>query len=148
MLNFAERKDPNKDRDYVKTVSVVLNPKDNGGESVILDVDFYHNGDDTNAVYTNIHIVNQCYGVHSNKQSYWGVGVEVFEEAFRHMAEVATLVEKSGKVKVQPNVEYCGREGLESKEMHKLERIKELIENAEDYDVVHDIAAIVGADVK
>lgn len=104
MLKFSERIDTNKGRGYIKTVSVVLNPKDNGGESIMLDVDFYHNGDDANAVYTSTHIVNQCYGIHSNRQSYFGVGVEVFEEAFRHMAEVATLVEKSGKVKVKPNI--------------------------------------------
>jgi hypothetical protein len=115
MLNFTERKDPNiKDQNYVKTVSVVLNPKDNGGESVVLDVDFFHNGDDENAVFTNIHIANQCYGIHSNKQSYYGVGIEAFEEAIRHMAEVATLVEKSGQVKVKPDFEYCGRTGHES----------------------------------
>lgn len=121
MLKFTERKDPNiKDQSYIKTVSVVLNPKDNDGvnvfcgESVTLDVDFFHNGDDENAVFTNIHIGNQCYGIHSSKQSYCGVPVDIFEEAFRHMAEVATLVEKSGQVKVKSDFGYCGHTGHES----------------------------------
>ena len=146
MLKFAERKDLNiKDRDYVKTVSAVLNPQDNGGESVTLDVDFYHNGDQENAVWTNIHLSHQCYGIHSNKQSYWAVGVNAFEEAFRHMAEVATLVEKAGPPNRSESKIATSGIGVEA---HTLQRIKELIENAENYDVIHDIAALVGAEVK
>ena len=137
MLKFVERKDLNiKDRNYVKTVSVVLNPQDNGGEFITLDVDFYHNGDHhgigllggttrENAVWTNIHLSHQSCGVHSNKQSYWGVGLKVFEEAFRHMEEVATLVEKAGPPKRSES-----KIGTSSIEIQTLHRIKELIYEA------------------
>jgi len=94
MLKFSERKDQNKDHDYVKTVSAVLNPNDNGGEAVTLDVDFYHNGDDENAVYANVHIKSQCYGSHLNTQSYFGIDLKSFEEAFKHMSEVSKTIEK------------------------------------------------------
>lgn len=146
MLEFTEHKKTEiKDRDYVKSVAVVLNPQDNGGEAAILEVDFYHNGDENNPVYTNIHIENECYGVHSNKQSYWAVGVEAFEVAFKHMAEVASLVEKAGPPKRSESKIATSGIGVEA---HTLQRIKELIEDAEDYDVIHDIAALVGAEVK
>lgn len=146
MLKFAERKDLNiKDRDYVKTVSAVLNPQDNGGESVTLDVDFYHNGDEKNAVWTNIHLSHQCYGVHSSKKSYLSVSLDSFEEAFRHMTEIATMIEKAGPPKRSESKIATSGIGVEA---HTLQRIKELIEDAEDYDVIHDIAALVGAEVK
>lgn len=144
--NFTERKKPEiKEKEYVKTVSICLNPQDNGGESVVLEVDFFHNGDSENAIFTNIHITSGCYGVHSTRQSFWGVGVEAFQKAFTHMEEVATILEKAGSTKSTP---VSPREGLESVPERKLARIKELIEGAEDYDVVHDIASIVGAEVK
>jgi len=147
--NFTERKNPAiRDSDYVKSVSICLNPQDNGGESVTLEVDFFHNGDPKNSIYTNIHIQSGCYGVHSNRQSFFGVSIEAFSESFRHMTEVAYLLEKEGRPDTKKPETVSSMQGLHTKESHKLEKIKELIENAEDYDVLYDIATIVGADVE
>jgi len=144
--NFTERKKPEiKEKEYIKTVSIVLNPQDNGGESVTLEVDFFHNGDPKDSIFTNIHITSGCYGVHSTRQSFWGVSVESFQKAFTHMGEVAYLLEKAESPQPSPE---SSRAGLESTPERKLARIKELIEGAEDYDVVHDIAAIVGANTQ
>jgi hypothetical protein len=139
---FLERKNPQiKEKEYVKSVIVCLNPQDNGGESVILEVDFFHNGDPQNSIYTNIHITT-CYGVHSTRQSFWSVGLEAFQKAFTHMEEVAYLLEKAGSPNPTP---VSPKAGLESTAERKLARIKELIEGADDYDVLQDIANIVGA---
>lgn len=144
-MDYRETKKPNMDRDYVKTVSVCLNPQDNGGESVTLEVDFFHNGDAQNAVYTNVHINTGCYGVHGSKTSFYGVALEAFQKAFTHMDEVAYLVEKDGSKKEPP---VSPRAGLESTPERKLAKIKDMIEGAEDYDVLQDIAEVVGVNVR
>lgn len=93
-MQFLESQKPSQDKDYVKTVSVALNPEDNGGEQVILSVDFFHNGDKENAIYVNVHFEQGCYGSHSNSQSYWDIPIENFEQAFSYMKEIASSLDK------------------------------------------------------
>jgi hypothetical protein len=143
--NFTERKKPEiREKEYIKTVSIVLNPQDNGGESVTLEVDFFHNGDPKNSIFTNIHIDSGCYGVHSTRQSFWGVGLESFQKAFTHMEEVAYLLEKAGSPEPTP---VYPQAGLESTAERKLARIKELIEKSP-HDAMYNIAQIVGANTQ
>lgn len=169
--NFTERRKPEiKEKKYVKTVSIVLNPQDNDGESVTLEVDFFHNGDPKNSIFTNIHITSGCYGfvgtdflkVHSTTQSFWGVGLEAFQKAFTHMEEVAYLLEKSGSTEpvtvLPPEAHWRSAYiGLESTPERKLARIKELIEKSPHdamygdkiiYDLVYNITQIVGANTQ
>lgn len=64
-----------KDDEYVKTVSILVNPEDNGGESIILAVDVFDNGDGLpQGLYTNVHLETSCYGASSSKISLYGVG--------------------------------------------------------------------------
>lgn len=74
-------------KEYVKTVSVVINPEDNGGESVTLSVDVYDNGDKTENIYTNTTLEAQCYGVSSSSITLWGVGFEALAEAVDKIRE-------------------------------------------------------------
>jgi hypothetical protein len=92
-MKYREYVKPGKEKEYIKTVSVALDGN-GGGEAVILEVDFFHNGDKENAVFTNISISNHCYGSHVSKISYFSLGIESFLEAFQHMAEIAKTIEK------------------------------------------------------
>lgn len=94
-MTFETRVDSSKKNltHYVKTLSAVLNPEENGGESITLEVDYFKNEDGD--VYTNIHIENTCYGTHSSKTSYYNLGLERLEAAFKHAQEVAFLLSKN-----------------------------------------------------
>lgn len=104
---FIERKNPEiKEKEYIKTVSIVLNPQDNGGESVILEVDFFHNGDPKNSIYTIVHIKSECYGIHSVRHSFGSVNLDSFQKAFTHMQEVAKIL--GGMMPCKQDQEKCG----------------------------------------
>lgn len=77
--------------DYVKTVSVCLNPEASASEMVTIEVDFYKNEND---VYSNVHIRTGNYGVNSHRASTY-VPISEFQRAFTHMEEVAYLVKKN-----------------------------------------------------
>lgn len=90
---FIEKIKPGiKEKEYVKTVSIGLNPQDVSKESITLEVDFFQNDDPKNSIYTNIHINSRKYDVHSATQSFWNVSLETFQKAFTHMEEVAYLL--------------------------------------------------------
>ena len=62
--------------EYVKTLTVVLNPQDNGGESVSLTVDVFDNGDGPpDNIFTNVVISANCYGASSSAITLWSVGL-------------------------------------------------------------------------
>ena len=86
-LILKEKIYPNKQAGYVKTFSVVINPEDNGGESVTLSVDVYDNGDGLKeGMFTNTKIENECYGVSSAAIKLWGVGFESLSEAVQKIS--------------------------------------------------------------
>lgn len=72
MREFTKKDMP---REYVKTISLCINPNDSGGESVNLELDLYDNGDDENSIFTNLHIVANCYGTHSTRMTLWTGGL-------------------------------------------------------------------------
>lgn len=51
-----------KDEHYVESYSICVNPEDNGGEAVIVQVDVFDNGDDERNIYNNLRIQTHCYG--------------------------------------------------------------------------------------
>lgn len=97
-MKFVENKKPEiKEKEYIKTVHACLNPQDNGGETVSLEVDYFDNGDvkrpGVTTIYTNIHLTSHCYGVHSTKQSLWGISLDQLHEAVSYMLEVEKRLE-------------------------------------------------------
>ena len=46
----------------LKTHNFVVNPKDNGGESIVITTEFYDNGDVPSGIYTNQKITLMSYG--------------------------------------------------------------------------------------
>lgn len=55
--------DPTKDKDYVKTITTVLNKQDNGGESVTITTHIFDNGDPKpNCYWTMSSITLNSYG--------------------------------------------------------------------------------------
>lgn len=68
-------------KEYLKTVSCCLNPKDPGGEQVYLEVDIYDNGDDKDNIFTNAHLRVQSYGTHTAQISLYGPGFYSLKEA-------------------------------------------------------------------
>lgn len=72
---------------YVKTLTAVINPDDNGGEQVTLSVDVYDNGDEKDNIYTNTRLEVMCYGVSSASITLWGVGFESLAEAVDKIRE-------------------------------------------------------------
>lgn len=66
--------------DYRKTVRVLLNPKDNGGESILLEVDCFHNGE---REYVNVSFTSSCYGVHSSTQTFYNLSLEQIINALK-----------------------------------------------------------------
>lgn len=76
---------------YVKTVSVTLNPEASASEMVTIEVDFYKNEKD---VFSNVHIKTGNYGVNSHRASTY-VSINEFQKAFTHMEEVAYLLAKN-----------------------------------------------------
>jgi hypothetical protein len=49
---------------YQYSLACSLNPEDNGGEQIVLDVDVFNNGEEN---YCNVHLEGQCYGAHSTR---------------------------------------------------------------------------------
>lgn len=80
------------DENYIKTIVAHLNPKDNGGEAVIVEVDFLKDQRD-NAVYTGISIESHCYGVSSSSQSFYGIDLQSFIDAFNEIDKIRHLLE-------------------------------------------------------
>jgi hypothetical protein len=70
-MELSSLKKQIKDKDYIKTFTCTLNPQDNGGEAIILEVDVYKNGD--GEMYTDTHIKTQCYGTFQNTLSFFSV---------------------------------------------------------------------------
>lgn len=64
-------KKSNEDKQYLHTFRTVANPEDNGGESVVVEVDVFDNGD---SLYYNTHIETNCYGTSKARISLYGVG--------------------------------------------------------------------------
>lgn len=48
--------------DYIKSFQCILNPNENGGESITLIVDLYNNGDGEKGYWTQTSIETNCYG--------------------------------------------------------------------------------------
>ena len=82
----------NQSRDYVKTLTITLNPQDNSGESVELEIIFYKNSD--GHVYTNFSLISNCYGTSSTKVNYYNLKISDFESAFKEAKDVAASIEK------------------------------------------------------
>lgn len=77
-----------KSNGYIKTLRAVVNPNDNGGESVSLSVDVYDNGDGLKeGMFTNTKLETNCYGVSSSQITLWGI-------EFDALAEAVNLIEK------------------------------------------------------
>jgi hypothetical protein len=70
-MELSSLKKQIKDKDYIKTFTCTLNPQDNGGEAIILEVDVYKNDDGER--YTDTHIKTQCYGTFQNTLSFFSV---------------------------------------------------------------------------
>jgi len=83
------------DQDYVKSAYVVLNPNDNGGQSIALECDFFHNGD-PDGVYTHIGLTLQCFDSHSTAINLGNIGIESLEKALSKMKKVQDSVQKLG----------------------------------------------------
>lgn len=69
------------------TLSVVLNPECNGGESISLDVDVINNGDGKDGFYTNVSLNTACYGTSTSKIAIYNVPFKRLEEAVYKLAE-------------------------------------------------------------
>lgn len=50
------------DEEYVTTFCYHVNPNDNGGEAVFINVDVFDNGDETHNLYCVTEIQALCYG--------------------------------------------------------------------------------------
>ena len=83
------------DEDYIKSAYVVLNPNDNGGQSIALECDFFHNGEPDGA-YTRIGLTLQCYDSHSTDIHLGNIGIESLEKALSQMKKVQDSVQKLG----------------------------------------------------
>ena len=80
-MKLIESKQPGKNQGYIKTMSVVVNPQDNGGESITLSVDVYDNGDGIpEGMFTEVMLETNCYGTSSTRVSLWS-GIESLAEA-------------------------------------------------------------------
>lgn len=80
--------------EYVKTVSVCLNPEASASQMVTIEVDFFKNDKD---VFSNVHIKTGNYGVNSHRTSTY-VPISEFQKAFTHMEEVAYLLAKNTEI--------------------------------------------------
>jgi hypothetical protein len=95
MKEFIKKSKSN-DSDYIKSASVVLNPKSNGGESIVVSCDFYNNGDGPDGTYTEIEIDLNCYGAHSTKIYLGEVGISHIIETFSQMKKVEDSIKTLG----------------------------------------------------
>lgn len=86
-MKITEFNKTNTHKEYIRSASITLNPKEPGGESIRLECDFYHNGDGPDGVYSYTQIILNCYGTHETKISF-NVNVETIEEAFGQMKKI------------------------------------------------------------
>lgn len=89
---------------YEKTLYVTINPDDNGGEAVSLEVDLFR--DEEGVGSTNTHLTTFCYGTSSAKISLWGVQFRQLAEAVKLLSEALPALNSSegandGKVESQ-----------------------------------------------
>lgn len=68
-LKIDEYVDPNRksrEKEYVQSHMLYLNPQDNGGEAVSITIHVYNNGDGPGGWWFQTEINTQCYGSHSS----------------------------------------------------------------------------------
>lgn len=96
-VTFKEKQDVSKE--YITTAFCCLNPKDNGGESITLEVDVFDNGDDDNFIFYNTYLNFQCYGTHSTRVSFGNVNINNLKNAFDEIKDkmVGILMKKVKK---------------------------------------------------
>lgn len=106
MKKISEFIKPNMGEGYINTVSLTLNPEDNGGEAVILEVDQFRNDD--GLIFTNTHISNHCYGVSTARLSFYSVGFDRLADACRslvdHMTRCHSLRSKVSEPSPKPYI--------------------------------------------
>ena len=68
----------------VDKLTSVMNPEENGGESLTITTEFYDNGDKTNNIYLNQTITLNSYG---NSASFNLIGSPLTPEVLRKLAE-------------------------------------------------------------
>lgn len=88
---------PNMGKDYVESLSVVVNPQDNGGQAVTVEVDVFDNGDEKDAIYTCTSLKVQCYETHTTVLSFWSVGLSDLSSAFDMLKDRVKWREDSRK---------------------------------------------------
>lgn len=77
---------------YQHTLVCCLNPDDNGGESVILAVDVFDNGDPPpNNISNNISIETVCYGTHSTSLGLSNINLGQLAEAIQALQLEMTI---------------------------------------------------------
>jgi hypothetical protein len=77
----------------LKTHRYCFNPQDNGGESLVLETDFYDNGDDPpDNVFTNQRLTLSSY---SNEMQLRLFGFEITPDMLRKLATELETVKKS-----------------------------------------------------
>lgn len=115
-----------------------FNPKDNGGEQLILVTDFIANGDPDGV------FMNQEIGLNSycNSASFNLCGAVLSPETLRELANQL----ESEMIKARLKTREVVVEQLTADQ--KLSKIKDMIEVAEDTDVILNIAELVGADTR
>lgn len=65
ITTFVNPRKKKEESTYRETNSIYLNPQDNGGEAVSIDIHVHDNGDSTNQWWFETEINTQCYGSHS-----------------------------------------------------------------------------------
>lgn len=70
-MKISERQLAGKAEGYVKTLAAVLNPEDNGGESIELSVDLFDNGDGNDQYFTNTTLKTNCYGTSNVQMTFY-----------------------------------------------------------------------------
>lgn len=94
-MNISESQRACRFQEYVKTISCVLNPADNGGEAIVLEVDVFDNGDKTNNIYTNMTLHSHCYGTSEASLSLYNVSVAHLGQACKLISEKISALENT-----------------------------------------------------
>jgi len=84
-MEVSQYKSKNEDRDYQHTLSSCLNPQDNGGEAILLQVDVFNNGEGD---YSYTKLNTHCYGT-SQVEVFLGVGIDELKEAVDALYEAS-----------------------------------------------------------
>lgn len=84
-MKCTETVKPGQGRGYIKTISTVLNPKDNGGESITLSVDVFDNGDGLDkGMFLLASLSTQSYGTSTAQISFYAFdGLEAAVKTIR-----------------------------------------------------------------